>query len=177
MPEEWKTGIITVLHKKGDTTNCENYRGLSLLNTAYKIFSRILFVRMGQAIDDICGEYQAGFRRNRSVTDHLFTIRQIIQKSNEFGIDIHMLFVDFKKAYDSIRHDYIWRALEELGLSQKFIRLVKVTLNGANAKVRFCGTTSSQFPVNVGLRQGDGLSVLLFNLVLEHIMRKVLTQD
>jgi hypothetical protein len=177
MPDEWKTGIITVLHKKGDACVCENYRGLSLLNTAYKIFSRILFVRIEEAINSICGEYQAGFRKNRSTADHLFTIRQIIQKCNEYGIDVHILFIDFKKAYDSIKHEYIWRALEELGLSQKFIRLVKITLMGANAKVNFGGTTSSSFPVNVGLRQGDGLSVLLFNLVLEHIMRKVLTQE
>ena len=128
-------------------------------------------------MSSLCGEYQAGSRKNRLTTDHLFTIRQIIQKCNEYDIDLHTMFIDFKKAYDSIKHEYIWRALEELGLSQKFIRLVKVTLYGANAKVKFCGTTSSSFPVNVGLRQGDGLSVLLFNLVLEHVMRKVLTRD
>jgi hypothetical protein len=177
MPPEWLTGIITVLHKKGDTTNCDNYRGLTLLNTAYKVLSRVLYQRLEQEASDLCGEYQAGFRRNRATSDHIFSLRQTIEKCGEFNIDLHILFIDFRKAYDSIKHCAIWKALEDLGIQPKLIRMLKITLRGANSKVRFAGTTSSSFPVGVGLRQGDGLSTLLFNLVLEWVMRKVLSPE
>ncbi len=92
-------------------------------------------------------------------------------------MDLHILFIDFKKAYDSIKLSATWRTLEELGRPRKLIRMIQLTLKGANAKVRCGGTTSEGFPVGVGLRQGDGLSVLLFNIVLEWIIRKLIRPE
>jgi hypothetical protein len=51
MPHEWSTGIISVLHKKGDTVDCNNYRGICMLNTAYKVLSRIIYTRIEPEID------------------------------------------------------------------------------------------------------------------------------
>jgi sorting nexin-29 len=102
---------------KGDIMYCSNYRGLTLLNTSYKILSRLLYKRLEQAVNEICGECQAGFWKNRAVTDHLFSLRQIVEKCGEYNIDVHMQFIDFKKAYDSNKQDKIWEALQDLGLS------------------------------------------------------------
>lgn len=63
MTNEWSTSIIVSLHKKEDRTNCNNYRGLSMLNTAYKAFSRVLYKRLESCMNDLCGEYQAGYRK------------------------------------------------------------------------------------------------------------------
>jgi hypothetical protein len=177
MPHEWSTGIISVLHKKGDTMDCNNYRGICMLNTAYKVLSRIIYTRIEPEVDRVLGEYQAGFRKNRSTADHQFSLQQIIEKCGEFNVDLHILFIDFKKAYDSIKHSAIWKALEELGCPRKLIRMIQLTLKGANAKVRCGGATSESFPVGVGLRQGDGLSVFLFNVVLEWIIRKLIRPE
>jgi hypothetical protein len=72
LPEEWKESVIVAIHKKGDKTECNSYRGISLLPTAYKILSNILLSRLISYAEEIMGDYQCGFRRNRSTTDHIF---------------------------------------------------------------------------------------------------------
>ena len=81
LPEEWKESIIVPIHKKGDKTDCNNYRGISLLPTAYKILSNILLSRLTPYTKEIIGDHQCGFRRNRSTIDHIFCILQILEKN------------------------------------------------------------------------------------------------
>ena len=80
LPEEWKQSIIVPIHKKRDKTDCNNYRGISLLPTTYEILSNTLFSRLIPYAEEIIGDHQCGFRCNRSITDHLFCIRQILEK-------------------------------------------------------------------------------------------------
>jgi hypothetical protein len=103
MPQQWKESIIIPVHKKGDKTECGNYRGISLLSTSYKILSNILLARLTPYANEIIGDHQCGFRRNRSTIDQIFCIRQILEKKWEFGGTVHQLFIDFKKAYDSAK--------------------------------------------------------------------------
>jgi hypothetical protein len=74
LPEEWKESFIVPIHKKGDKTDCSNYRGISLLPTTYKILSNILLLRLIPYAEEIMGNHQCGFRRNRSTADHIFCI-------------------------------------------------------------------------------------------------------
>jgi hypothetical protein len=80
LPEQWKESIIVPIYKKGDKTDCSNYRGLSLLSNTYKILSNILLSRLTPYAEEIIGEDVCEFRRNRSTTDHIFCIRQILEK-------------------------------------------------------------------------------------------------
>jgi hypothetical protein len=98
LPDQWKKSIIVPVYKKGDKTDCSNYRGISLLSTTYKILSNILLSRLTRYAEEIIGDLQCGFRRNRSTTDHIFCIRQILEKKWEYNGAVHQLFVDFKKA-------------------------------------------------------------------------------
>jgi hypothetical protein len=91
--------------KWGTNSDCINYRGISLLSTSYKIVSNILLSRLSLYVDEIIGDYQCGFRRNRSSTDQVFCICQILEKKCEYNETVHQLFVDFKKAYDSVAQD------------------------------------------------------------------------
>ncbi|KAJ4440654.1 hypothetical protein ANN_08801 [Periplaneta americana] len=84
VPEQWKESIIVPIFKKGDKTNCGNFRGISLLLTSYKILSNILFRRLTPYVDEIIGDHQCGFRRNRSTIDQIFCIRQIMEKKWEY---------------------------------------------------------------------------------------------
>jgi hypothetical protein len=95
--------IIVPIHKKGDTTNCANYGGISLLSTAYKILSNILLARLTPYVNEIIGNHQCGFRRNRSTMDQILYIRQILEKKWEYNGTVHQLFAEFKKVYDSIK--------------------------------------------------------------------------
>jgi len=78
--EDWKESIIVPIHKKGDKTDCNNYRGISFLPTTYKILSNILLSRLIPYAKEIIGDQQCGFRPHRSTIDHIFCIRQILEK-------------------------------------------------------------------------------------------------
>jgi hypothetical protein len=73
LPDQCKESIIVPIHKKGDKTDCSNYRGMSLLSTSYETYP-IYFSNLSPYIDEIIGEYQCGFRRKKSTTDQIFCI-------------------------------------------------------------------------------------------------------
>jgi tRNA U38,U39,U40 pseudouridine synthase TruA len=98
LPEEWKESVIVPIYKKSRNTDCSNYRRKLLPTTTYKILSNIPLSRLKPYAKEIVGDHQCGFRRNRSTTDHIFCIRQILEKKWEYNKAAHQLFIDFKKA-------------------------------------------------------------------------------
>jgi len=126
LPDEWKELNIVPIYKKGDKTDCNNYRGISLLSTMYKVLSNILLSRLIPYVEEVIGDHQCGFRRNRSTIDHIFCIHQILEKKWEYNEAVHQLFIDFKKDYDSVSREVLYNILIECGIPKKLIRLVKM---------------------------------------------------
>jgi len=83
------------MYKKGDKMDPKNYRGISLLNTFYKILSNLLLKRLKPFTEEIIGEYQAVFMGGKSTINQIHRRKQAAEKSHEFNKDVHMLFVDF----------------------------------------------------------------------------------
>jgi hypothetical protein len=81
LPDQWKKSIIVPIHKKGDKTNCNNYRGISLLSTSYKMLSNILLSRLSPYIDEIIGDYHCRFLRDRSTTDQFSAFTRYWRKN------------------------------------------------------------------------------------------------
>ena len=96
--------------------------------TTYKILSSILLSKLIPYAKEIIGDHQCGFRRNRSTTDRIFCIRQILEKKWEFNEEVNQLFIDFKKAYDSVRREILYKILIEFGILRKLVRLIKMSL-------------------------------------------------
>ena len=175
MPEEWKESIVVPNYKKGDKTNCSNYRGISLLPATYKILSNILLSRLTPYAEHIIGDHQCGFPRNRSTTDHIFCIRPILEKKWELCETLHQLFLDFKEACNSVRREVLYNTVVEFGIPVKLVRLIKVCLNEICSRVN---RLSDMFRMKNGLKQGDALTPLIFNVALEYAIRRVqVTQD
>jgi hypothetical protein len=107
IPYEWSEGILCPIYKKGDKTQCHNYRGISLLNITYKTFAILLYNRLSMILKPEIGNYQMGFRPNRSTIDNIFTVRQIYEKCYEYNIDLHNIFIDFSYAFDTVNRDVI----------------------------------------------------------------------
>jgi len=153
MHEKWKESIIVPIHKEGDKTDCNNYRGISLLQTTYKILSNILLSRLIPYAKEIVGYHQCGFRRNRSNIDHIICIRQILEKKWEYNEPVHQLFIDFKKAYDSVRRKVLHKILIEFDIPRKFVRLIKISLIETYSRDRVGKNVSDRFPIRNGLKQ------------------------
>jgi sorting nexin-29 len=113
----------------GDKTECSNYQRISLLPTSYKILSNILLSRLIPYADEIIGDHQCGFRCNKSTKDQIFYIRQILEKKWEYNCTVYQLFVDFRKAYDSVRREVLYNILIEFGIPKKLVGLSKMCLN------------------------------------------------
>jgi sorting nexin-29 len=95
VPQQWNEGIICPVYKKGDRFNCNNYRPITLLNIAYKIFAILLNKRLMEYIENKLEDNQMGFPPNRSTIDNIFIVRQIFEKSYEHNIDLYNVFVDY----------------------------------------------------------------------------------
>ena len=81
LPEGWKESIIVLIYKKGDRTDCSNFTGILRLSTTYKFHSNILLSRLNPYAEEIVGDLQCGFRRNRSTAAHIYFMRQILEKN------------------------------------------------------------------------------------------------
>jgi hypothetical protein len=173
LPHQWEESVVVPIHKKGDKTECSNYRGLALLSTSYKILSNILLARLTPYADEIIWNHQCGFRRNRSTTDKVFYIRQILEKKWEYNGTVHRLFIDFIKAYDSVRSEVLYNILIEFGIPRKLVGLIEMCLNETYSTVRIEKLQSLKFPIQNGLKQGDALSPLLCYFALEYAIRRV----
>jgi len=169
IPEEWKCAVIHPLHKKGDKTDPNNYRGISLLPVSYKILSKALLNRLEPQVNQQIGEYQAGFRKGRSCIEQIWNLKTILHIRQ--GRNTTVTFVDFQKAYDSIDRETLFNTLKEFKIDRKTRLIIQETLTGTTSKVKFMGEISDPFEIHTGVRQGDGLSPLLFNIVLEKIIR------
>jgi sorting nexin-29 len=93
--------MVINIHKKGTRSKCENYRGITLLPTAYKLFVNIIKNRLNEHVE----EEQCGFRKGRSCTDAIFAVQQIIGKRKEHSLPLFLLFVDYEKACDNMSRD------------------------------------------------------------------------
>ena len=153
-PDEWKKVRIKVIHKKGDVENVSNYRPICSLLAMYKLFSTILYGRFFPMLD-------------HQTTDHLATYRLIEQKCLEWGIKMWTATVDFTKAFDSISHNSIWEALKSCNVDHEYVSLLRKIYRDQKASVQ-TDEESNIFDIQKGSKQGDPMSSLLFNTVLQY---------
>lgn len=119
MPKDWRTSILVPLYKKGDQEVLENYRGISLLCAAYKIYAEIIRGRLEEEVErKMLSESQAGFRKGRSTIDNIFVLDHLIQgeKQKKGKEKIYALFVNLKAIFDNIDRGKLWEILEEKGV-------------------------------------------------------------
>ena len=172
IPQQWNTSTIILLHKKGNRDDLNNYRPISLLSNLYKVFMKILTNRLTRELDDNQPTEQAGFRKNYSTIDHLQAINQIIEKTQEYNLTLYMAFIDYAKAFDTVEHVSILKALEEMKIHPKYIRLIGKIYSNSESKVKI-EAEGKTFKTKRGVRQGDPISPKLFTCVLEIVFRRL----
>jgi hypothetical protein len=169
IPQQWKKGLMCPILKMDDNLVCENCRGITLLNTAYKVFSNLLLERLQPYVEKIVGSYHCAVRSDKSTSDQIHMFKQIMEETGECGVSTFYLFVDFKAAYDSNDRNELFKAVEEFSLPRK-LRLMEATSEN-KCTVKTQKGISDPFVTRKGLRQSDVLSYMLFNIALDKAVR------
>ena len=122
VPKEWREGLIV---KKGDKEEPGNYRGIMLLSVVGKVFCKILNNRLVEHLDRerALHEGQAGFRKNRSCTDNVYTLNEVVQGRLREDKPTYAFFLDVQKAYDTVWRDGLWLKLWDMGVKGKMWRV------------------------------------------------------
>lgn len=157
LPERLKNAVVIPVHKKVHTTLCQNFRAIALLDTTCKVLATIIKGRLQSYAEESIGEYQCGFKYNRSVTDQIYTLKELQTICYEYKIELHAIFIDFKRAHDSVNRKWLYESMHKLDIPQKLIEMVKMALKGSKNRLRIRGKLSNTFEVSSGLRQGDPL--------------------
>ena len=121
IPVKWNEAKIILLYKKRDKADIKNYRKLSFLSHAYKIFTRIIQNRIKRILDENQPREQAGFRKGFSTADHLHALKQLIEKANEYQLKLCVGYIDYEKAFDSVEHSDLFTALRKIGVSEGYM--------------------------------------------------------
>ena len=176
-PKDWITSIIVPIHKKGSKLITDHYRGISLLCLTSKVFTAIINKRLYNWLESnnkICPE-QAGFRRSFSTFDHIFTLYSMVNNClyGNKRSKLYVVFIDYRKAFDSINRVKLWEALEETGVSTKMINIVKAIYKHVIAKVKYGNKISDPIECPLGVKQGCLLSPALFSILINKVAQKI----
>ena len=152
--------------KKADKTVCSNYRGISILPTTYKLLSNILLSKLTRYAGKLLGIVNVDFEAAGQLLIIYSAFVKYLKKW-EYDEAVHHLFIDFKKAYDSVRREVLCNILIAFGIPMKLVRLINMCLTETYSRVRVGKNLSDMFPIRNGSKQGDALSPLLFNFALE----------
>lgn len=160
-------GWMCPLYKKGERNNIANYKPITILNTDYKIMTKALVNKLAKVAPSLIHRDQAGFIKGRNIYDQVKLAKLTIDYSNTMYQNSTIVALDQEKAYDKILHPYLWKVLEKFNIPQHFIKTVKHLYQDAATSVLINGILSDPFTVKRGVRQGNGLSCLIFDLSIK----------
>ena len=170
-PTEWNEASIISIPKKGDPSNCDNYRGISLINNGIKLISKIVTTRISDygLKHNFIRPEQFGFRNKEESISLFISIREICQRRQFENKETYLAFLDLKKAYDSVPIGNILHKIDCLGIRGKCFQFIKNLYLSSKANVKVDGQYSKSFNIMKGVRQGCPLSPILFNLFINDI--------
>ena len=165
------------LHKKGAHDLRDNFRGIALLSIPGKVFCRVIQKRLAERGNQFLRESQCGFRKGCGCIDQVCVLRVLAEKAREYNTPLYLCFVDLRKAYDSVSRDALWVVLQKrYRVPGKLLRILKALHRDTGEAVRAYGKVSKEFPIKNGVRQGDVLAPILFNLFFNAIISMALAR-
>ena len=174
VPNEWAVSLIVPLYKgKGKVTDADNYRGITILSCMGKLFTAVINCRLQTYLDSmgVIGDEQAGFRKGFSTLDNIFILSNVINIYMNNKKRIYCTFTDYRKAFDLVGRCSLWHKLLSNNINGKILNIIYNLYDQAKSTVLLHGSSSEFFKCNIGVRQGENLSPLLFAIFLNDFDR------
>jgi hypothetical protein len=174
LTENFSTGSIRLIPKKGDLTKIKNWRPISLLNCFYKIIARAVNYRLQKIADRVTSRAQKGFSSSRYMHEVILNVTNGIAYCNANDISGAVVAVDLSKAFDTIYHGFVRSAYKFFGLGDSLINMLDTLGTNRSAQILFDdGDISRKFPLDTGRPQGGNLSPLEFNIGNQILLFKI----
>ena len=175
IPLSWKASSTILLHKAGDTINLDNWRPIALQNTIYKVYSGAIAKRLTcWAVETgKLSSSQTGFLPYEGCLEHNFVLRSVLQDARRRKKDLTVSWLDLKDAYSSVPHSILLRVLRMAGLGGSCIDIIKDIYTGSTTCVKTRSGSTTPIVCGRGVKQGCRLSPILFNFVMEAVIRAV----
>jgi len=177
IPDDFFHAFLCSLHKKGSIEEATNYRGISLMSTVAKLFHLIILHRVRDALDKWVSPSQNAYRQSRSCQQHIVAAAAMHQlATNSQDYELHMLFVDFSKAFDSVDRDAIRATLLWWNIPAQLVDVIMTMLQNHKLHVRYDGDVAdpnAAIQPTFGILQGDTLAPFIFILCIDMILLKL----
>ena len=164
LTDSFLTASIKLIPKKGDCSKIKNWRPISLLNCIYKIISKAVNNRLKLIVDTITSRAQKGFTQSRYIQEVLINVIHNISHCDHNNVPAFVLSLDQRKAFDSVRHDFMMEVYKFWGIGNNFSNVLKLITTGRNATIKFDnGSLSRKINLETGAPQGNSPSPLQYN--------------
>ncbi len=160
-------GVISLIPKVKDANTIKAFRPICLLNVCFKLITKILTNRLTLVAHNVIGESQTAFIPGRFILDGVIILHEVlheVKKTHQSGI---ILKLDFEKAYDKVQWSFLFDVLQKKGFDDKWIKWIKSATIDGRVAININGEIDQYFKTFRGVRQGDPLSPLLFNIVAD----------
>jgi hypothetical protein len=167
-------GVITLIPKTKEAERIQQYRPICLLNCLYKWFIKVLTMRMEPVAARIIHRTQSAFIGGRNIMNNILALHENLHETRKRGETGVILKLDFEKAYDKVCWDFLLRCLQVRVFNETWCNWIKSVLLNGTVAVKMNGKVGQYFQSCKGVRQGDPLSPLLFNIVADCLTRMIL---
>ena len=174
-PQQWSEINLIPVPKSGDLSDTSNYRGISLAPIIAKLVNKMVLNRIQPKMDEHLRPNQNGFRPGRTTTAHILALRRLIEGVKSRKQKAIILYVDFKKAFDSIHRSSMIKILKAYDIPPKLLAVIEKMYENTRARVITPDGETELFEIKAGVLQGDTLAPYLFAIVLDHVLRKTFT--
>lgn len=172
--EECNNELISPIYKKGEKNDTRNYRGVTLMDTAYKIYANILNERLNKEVEEKLEERQFGFREERGTIDAIFILNYVVNRELEKKKGkVFAFFADLKAAFDKVNRRKLEERMEEIGIEEQLRKRIMETYKETKNRVKVGDKRTEEFWTRYGVRQGCPMSPTLFNIYISDMEKEI----
>ena len=173
LPDSMYESYIKLIPKQGDLTNLKNWRPIALLNNDYKILAKVIYNKIINFFNNRTSPNQKAVFPKRNIMDIHFNTSSVISYIKQKKLEAAILKIDLEKAFDNVNHDFMFKVLKKFELPDSLIKWIEIIYKKPTCQILVNGAFTSIIEILKGVRQGCPLSMLLFGLIIDILIKKV----